>query len=304
MNLGQIGEFGLIQRFQKIFGAQKGIIRGSGDDAAVLPLTRSHRLLFTTDAILEGHHFTLKKTPLYPKKATPFEIGWKAIAVNISDIAAMGGVPRYAVVVLGVRRDLPISFYEAMGRGMKAISRKFGVVIVGGDIDRSEKLFVSVAMTGIVKKGRAVYRSTAKVGDAVFVTGTLGGSRKGRHLTFIPRVREARLLTQKFRLTSMIDLSDGLAGDLGQICRGSKVGALVKKEAVPVTKGATFESAMNHGEDFELLFTVAPKEAKRLSQIGLGFRVTKIGKILPKRKGILLQSGGKIVPLKGGFKHF
>ena len=306
MRLSQIGELGLIQRTKKILGDDPRVLRGIGDDAAVLPFTKKEHLLFTIDAIREGTHFALKKVPLYPQKATPFQIGWKALGVNLSDIAAMGGIPLYAVVSLGARKGDPVSFYDQITLGIKTLAKLFDVAIVGGDTDRSEKLEITVSMIGTVEKERCILRSTARAGDVILVTGTLGGSRRGKHLSFMPRVKEARVLTQHFRLTSMIDLSDGLAGDLAQICRESHVGAIVEKEHIPILKGTTLHSALNDGEDFELLFTLSPRDAGILLQRKnlLGLQVSKIGKIVAKKNGIHLHIGNKIMPLEGGFRHF
>lgn len=298
---------GLIGRIEKILGNFPGVIQGIGDDAAVLPYTQKEYLLFTTDAVREGTHFTLSKKGFYFKKATPFQIGWKALGVNLSDIAAMGGEPLYAVVALGAPTHFPISFYDELIQGIKECARKFKVAIVGGDTDRTEKLSVAVSLVGTVEKNRCIFRHGAKVGDLIFVTGTLGGSRKGKHLTFTPRVKEARLLTKHFRIHSMIDLSDGLAKDLTHICQESGVGAMVDGEAIPISKGSNLRSALNDGEDFELLFALPPREAKFLLQRKrrLGFRVTEIGKIVPKNKGVrLFYRGKKTIPLKGGFRHF
>ena len=304
--LRDIGELGFIQRVKKILGDDPRVIRGIGDDAAVLPFTKKEHLLFTIDAIREGVHFTLKKAPLYPQKATPFQIGWKALGVNLSDIAAMGGIPLYAVVSLGVRKEDPVSFYDEITLGMKTLARLFDVAVVGGDTDRSEKLVLTIAMIGTVERERCILRSTARVGDVILVTGNLGGSRQGKHLTFMPRIKEARILTKNFRVTSMIDLSDGLAGDLAQICRESGVGALVEEAQVPISKGATLHSALNDGEDFELLFTLSPRDAGILLQRQkmLGLRVSKIGKITAKKEGIRLRTTKGTVPLTGGFRHF
>jgi len=306
VDLHKIGEFGFIQRVKKILGNFPGVIQGIGDDAAVLPYFKKEYLLLTTDAVREGIHFTLGKKGFYSKKATPFQIGWKALAVNVSDIAAMGGVPRYAVVSLGVRIDLPVSFYDELTRGLKALAKKFNVAIVGGDTDRTQRVSVTIALIGTVEKARCIFRRGARVGNSIFVTGLLGGSRKGRHLTFIPRVKEARLLTKYFRLSSMIDISDGLAKDLAHICQESEVGAVVNGEAVPISKGSTLNSALNDGEDFELLFTVSPRETKRLLQKKnrLGFRISEIGKIVAKEKRIRIHIGKTIIPLQGGFRHF
>lgn len=306
VSIASIGELGLIQRIKKILGDDPRVIRGIGDDAAVLPFTKKENLLFTVDAVREGTHFTLKQSTFYSQKATPFQIGWKALGVNLSDIAAMGGKPLYAVVSLGAKKEYPVTFYDQVTLGIKTLAKAFDVLIVGGDTDRSERVEVTVAMIGTVEKNRCVLRSTARIGDALLVTGTLGGSRRGKHLSFMPRLTEARTLTKNFRLTSMMDISDGLAGDLSQICRESDVGAVVEEKAIPVSKGATVQSALNDGEDFELLFTMSPRDAGILLQKQrlLGLQVSKIGKIVEKKKGISLNSAKGAAPLKGGFRHF
>ncbi|MBI4437097.1 MAG: thiamine-monophosphate kinase [Candidatus Omnitrophica bacterium] len=306
MNLRRLGESGFIERTKKIFGRFPGVISGIGEDAAVLPYSKKEYLLFTTDAVREGTHFALGEKGFYSKKATPFQIGWKALAVNLSDIAAMGGKPLYALVALGAPTHLPVSFYDELTKGIKAAAKAFGVAVVGGDTDRTRKLSVTVALIGTVEKERCIFRRGAKVGDCIFVTGTLGGSRKGKHLSFIPRVKEARRLTKDFRLNAMIDLSDGLAKDLTHICEESQVGARVDGEAIPISKGSNLRSALNDGEDFELLFTLSPRDAGSLLQRKnlLGLQVSRIGKIVEKSKGFRLQTAKGTIPLRGGFKHF
>ena len=306
MKLQHIGEHGLIERTKQLLGNDPRVIRGIGDDAAVLPYTQKEYLLLTIDAVREGVHFTLKKVSPYFQKASPFQIGWKALGVSLSDIAAMGGVPRYAVVSLGARKEDPVSFYDEVTLGIKTLAKAFDVSVVGGDTDRSEKLEITIAMIGTVEKKRCILRSTARAGDAILVTGTVGGSRRGKHLSFMPRVKEARTLTGHFRLTSMIDLSDGLAGDLAQICRESNVGAIVEEKDIPISKGATLQRALNDGEDFELLFTLSPRDAGMLLQRQkmLGLRVSKIGKIVAKKERIRLRTAKGTIPLVGGFRHF
>ncbi|MFH1857300.1 MAG: thiamine-phosphate kinase [Candidatus Omnitrophota bacterium] len=299
MKLLRLGEFGLIKRIKETVGRMPHAVEGIGDDAAVLPWTEKEDLLFTTDMILEDVHFTLKG-------ATPFDIGWKALGVNLSDIAAMGGLPLYAVVALGAPVKLPVTFYDHLIWGMKVLGQRFDTLIVGGDTDRSEKLIVSIALLGKVERQNAVLRSGSRVGDILCVTGTLGGSRKGKHLSFIPRLLEARCLVKHFRPSAMIDVSDGVASDVRRICEESGVGALVEGSAIPLSKGVTVKEALTDGEDFELLFTLPPQKASRLLRKKelLKCPVTAIGKIVPQKSGIHLRTAKGTVSLKEPIHHF
>ena len=214
-----MGETQLIEKITRGLPCGSNVIAGVGDDAAVLKFDRSRHLLLASDMLVEGTHFT---------RNTPVElIGRKAIAVNISDIAAMGGIPDSAVVSIGLPPGTHLAFAQRLYTGMKKICRQFRVSIVGGDTVRSKTIVINVAMTGIVKKKNLLLRSGAKQGDAVFVTGTLGGSILGKHLKFTPRVHEAQTLLRRVRITSMIDLSDGLSTDLHHITKASGTGAYI-----------------------------------------------------------------------------
>lgn len=299
-----LGEFEIIRKIRQKTRAGLGVIQGIGDDAAVLSSNASKDVLFTTDMLVEDKHFILRE-------ASAFEIGWKALAVNISDIAAMGGMPTSAVISVGLPPDLPESFVDEFYRGIQALARKFGVSIVGGDTNASEKLVICVSLLGECEKSKAVYRSQAKEGDVVFVTGLLGGSYESRkHLTFTPRVREARFLTRYFKVHAMMDISDGLAGDARRIAEESRVGILICREAVPVSEAAGgVESALSDGEDFELLFTLSSKDAARLSFVKHGFGrefFRPVGKVVHKKYGVcLVGASGIATPVeKAGFDHF
>ena len=183
--LQDIGEFGLIKRIadkEKI--SDKDVVVGIGDDTAVLKYKKNLYLLLTTDMLVEDVHFN--------QKATPFQIGWKALAVNISDIAAMGGIPKYGLVSLGLKKNTSLKFVDELYRGIKTIAKRFDVQIVGGDTVSSSKLVINIALTGEVEKKYLTLRKGAKIGDKIYVTGRLGGSIIGKHLSFIPRVKEAR----------------------------------------------------------------------------------------------------------------
>ncbi|VAX35611.1 Thiamine-monophosphate kinase [hydrothermal vent metagenome] len=280
-NLSDYGEFGLIDLIKKYVTLSPSIIQGIGDDTAVLPLNKSKYLLFTTDMLIEGVHFT--------HQCPTSGVGHKALACSISDIAAMGGIPTSAVISLGVPKDLSLSYVRQLYRGVQKIARPFDVSIVGGDTVKSDKIIINVALMGEVAKKDVVYRSGAKVGDHIFVTGPLGRSLiTGQHLKFIPRVKESQFLVKHLKPTSMIDISDGLVSDLGHILKASDVGAVIDKVSVPRRKKASLQEALCDGEDFELLFTLSSKNSKRCE-------FYKIGEVV-KGKGSNL--------LSKGYQHF
>jgi len=257
----------LIQRLTAGAPANKRLRLGPGDDCAVLDCDAPGLWeLFKTDAVVEGVHFE--------PDADPGLVGRKALARCLSDIAAMGGTPSAALVTLGLPSPPDTARLEALYRGLYALAREYEVAVAGGEtVAGAGRLFLSVAALGFVEKERCVLRRGARLGDALFVTGELGGSIAGKHLTFEPRVREARWLTNRFALHAMMDLSDGLASDLPRLLRASGVGAELLAEALPLSRaakvrfrsGATrkrpLEAALTDGEDYELLFAVASKDA-------------------------------------------
>ena len=289
MKLSHIGEFGLIGLLRKQFTA-------IGDDTAVLPFTKDKFQLFTTDMIAEGVHFTLKSPAA--------KIGHKAMACSISDIAAMGGTPTFAVVSLGVSPQTKVQFVKDIYTGMQNVCRKFGVAIVGGDTVKSNKLIINVALLGEVPKSCLVTRSGARQGDWIFVSGLLGGSLKsGRHLTFTPRIQESQYLVKNFKPSSMIDISDGLAADLGHILEESKVGAVIYGHKIPRNRDAALANALYDGEDFELLFTISPALGKKLIA---DKRFHFIGEIVGRKNSLTLVDRSwrsQRLPFKG-FTHF
>ena len=297
MKLKKLGETGLIERLAKY-------VKGIGDDCAVIRISKKKYLLITIDMLLEDVDFKLKE-------ATPYQIGWKSLACGLSDIASMGGAAKYAVVSLGLPGKLSVEFVDGLYRGIKALAKRFDVEIVGGDTNASKKLVIDVAVLGFIQPDRLTLRSGAKPGDIICVTGVLGGSYKSkRHLTFVPRLNEARSLVKNFRITSMIDISDGLSTDLNHIAKESGVGACVYEELIPLSKDAkNVSAALNEGEDFELLFTMPLREARRLARKGLGsngVKITQIGEILDKKIGVkIITSDGRVKDLKSkGFSHF
>ncbi|MFH0754606.1 MAG: thiamine-phosphate kinase [Candidatus Omnitrophota bacterium] len=299
--LSHLGEFGLIETLKKFQNLLPRVVKGIGDDTAVLKVRGGRYLLFTTDMLVEDVHF-LRRMP-------PKDIGHKALACNLSDVAAMGGEPVFAVVSLGVPGDISARYVKDLYAGMWTVAREFGVSIVGGDTVRSEKVVVNVALLGEVEKQRLIRRQGARPGDWIFVSGPLGGSlRSGRHLKFVPRVKEARFLVSKFKPSAMMDLSDGLAGDLCHILKASCVGALIEEKLVPCHKGVRPARALTDGEDFELLFTMNAARAKKLlAYEGPDkFCFHPIGVIAPRREGFrIVRPGGRVdvVDVKG-YRHF
>lgn len=300
MRLDKIGEFGLIKLISGRLSGSKNIIKGVGDDTAVIKYKKDAYLLFTTDMLIEGVHFRLNRT-------RPSLIGRKALAVNISDIAAMGGVPRYAVVAVGMPSASRLSLALGILGGIEKLARKFKIDIVGGDTNRSNKLIINVSLIGEVKKRELALRNEAKAGDAIFVTGALGGSlRSKKHLNFTPRVKEAGFLVRNFKIGAMIDVSDGLASDLLRIAESSGVGALIDKKKIPVNRNYSLKNALFDGEDFELLFTIPKKHAGDvIKKWPYAVKLTKIGEITKKKKVIELITDKGLKKITGkGFRHF
>lgn len=308
-----MNEFDLIRRLTGALPANDSVVHGAGDDCAVLDLGIPDRwLLFKTDAVVEGIHYTTQ--------ATPEQIGHKALARCLSDIAAMAGTPTAALVTLGLPGEFDVKFVDAIYAGMTALARRHGVAIVGGETTTNpERIFISISLLGWVPRGKAVLRNGAKAGDALFVTGELGGSLAGKHLDFEPRLAEARWLAEHFSIHAMLDLSDGLAGDLHHLLKAG-LGAELLKSAVPVSRAAkanakkgsaakpAFAAALTDGEDFELLFAVAAADAVPLLDAWkLQFpklRLTCIGKFT-STPGITIRDKAGVQPLNAnGYVHF
>ena len=299
--ISSFGEVGLIRRMSRRLPSAPFVRIGIGDDAAVLrPLGRGD-LLFASDMLVEGAHF--RRGDVAPRW-----IGWKALAANVSDIAAMGGVPTCAVVSLGLPKTTAVSFVDGLSRGLAACAKRFGVAVVGGDTVRAPCVVVDVAILGTVPSGQAVLRSGAKVDDHLFVTGRLGGSlARGRHARFVPRVREAQWLVRRLPIHAMMDLSDGLASDAWQMARASRVTLRFEAAKIPVSRvGKTVAHALMDGEDFELLFAVPPRAARRVPHMIGATPVTEIGVIVKHGVAVeLVNRHGQIHPLKpAGFAHF
>ncbi len=296
--LKNIGEFGLIDRIRKLIKTDSSVVKGTGDDCAVLKFDKDRYQLFTCDMIVENTDFTLKDSP--------YLIGRKAIAISVSDIAACAGLPRYCLVSLGMSGNTSVEFIDKILKGMLSLAKKYNINLVGGDISRARQLTIDVSMLGIVEKKNLTLRSGAKIGDIIFVTGKLGGSILGKHLRFIPRLKEARFLVKSFKVNSMIDISDGLAQDLGHILEESSRGAIIYEDLIPISKQArNLNEALYMGEDFELLFTMSHTESRRLlAKAKNNFRA--IGEITDKTYGLrLVDKRGKEKIIKPkGFQHF
>ena len=304
-------EFSFIKWIKSNQKKDKNIIIGIGDDCASIRIHGDKMFLVTTDMLVDGTHFDLKKN-------TPGEIGRKSIACSISDIAAMGCSAKYAVVSICFPHETKTKFARALYLGVKKMADAFDIRIIGGDIVGGNKiLVVNVTMYGKNERGlKAITRSGAKVDDVIMITGALGGSILGKHITFNPRLKEGILLNKKFNINSMIDISDGLAADLGHILEESGVGAVLYEDEVPISADAkklalkTGLSALHHalhdGEDYELLFTLSGKESEKLLAFrSFPARLSKIGHI-NKSKGIKMQDAdGKLKKIQSiGYKHF
>ncbi len=299
-----LGEFGLIKRLARLTRVNSNVVCGLGDDAAVLKYTRDKYLLFTTDMLIEKVHFT--------RSMPPEAIGRKALAVNISDIAAMGGKPGFAVISVGLPKDLKLVFAEKIYKGILKLAREFGISIVGGDTNQSKDIIINISLLGQVKKRHLVLRSTAQGGDLIWVTGRLGNSfLSGKHLNFTPRLKFSEILVKKYKPSAMIDISDGLVLDLSHILEMSHCGAVIYENLIPRAEGAKLQNALYDGEDFELLFTLPRNQARhfldslkhnREEDIPVSF----IGEITSRKNKILLADRwGKtrLIPAKG-FTHF
>ena len=334
MKVSEIGEFGLIARLSQMAqqtadqhqAAWQQLIVGIGDDAAAY-FSDNEIQLATVDSLVQDVHFSFSYM-------TWRELGSKSITVNLSDIAAMGGFPRYALVSLGLPGDTEMENVINLYRGMFDIAGKFGVAIVGGDTVNSPFVFISVTVIGSsgVKNRGILRRSTAKPGDKIAVTNSLGASAAGlemlknnlkfkpksakqlrqAHLTPNPRVAEGQLLVEKGVKCGM-DISDGLIGDLAHICMESKVGALINVDLIPVAPAVkecfgqrALELAMTGGEDYELLFTASPTVINKVKK-AIQCPITVIGEITAKKvsKVTLIDSHGKkFKTKKTGWDHF
>ena len=333
MKLSEIGEFGFIDRITpNCVTRSQGLIQGIGDDAAVLKKDSRFYFLVTTDLLVEDVHFLRRKI-------TPWQLGWKSLAVNLSDIAAMGGIAREAFLSLGIPKDMDVDYWDDFYRGFKELATQWKVNLSGGDTTGScGPIVVCVTVVGEVPKEEVIYRRGAKPGDRIVVTGNLGDSGAGldillekdtqaelefanllkAHHEPTPHLTEGRWLARTGAVTAMIDISDGLAQDLGHICDRSGVGARIELQKIPLSetfinyvesrKRNRWELSLGAGEDYVLLCTIRKERFQEIHQTWekhFGHPLFEIGTI-EKEKSIQYQNtDGTLVNIgKTGFDHF
>lgn len=294
LTLAQIGEDALVRQLTANLSAGDDVVLGPGDDcAAVETGSKKWLTLLKTDCLIEDVHFLPAEDPI--------RIGWKALARAVSDVAACGGQPGYALVTIAAAGNQPVAKIAGIYTGLRRAAAEFGVSIVGGETARAPSgLVISIALTGRVRRKCLATRSGGQPGDAIFVTGKLGGSIAGKHLDFYPRTKEAEWLTRKFPIHAMMDLSDGLGTDLPRLADASGVGYQIIPGRLPLTDGCTERNAVADGEDYELLFAIHPNDAatlplrwvRRFPYVAL----TRIGKLVESTEGR--------TPLDPGFLHF
>jgi thiamine-monophosphate kinase len=309
LKLSEIGESGLIRKIREKFGPKSEEWPvGLGDDAAVIDLPHGFSLVFCSDLLTENTHFV---RDLHP----PASIAYKAIAANVSDVAAMGGIATHFLISLAAPGDLDWSWFEGFFEGIESAARQFNIGLAGGDSASSEHIFVDVAMIGRVRFGRAVRRSGAKVGDAIYVTGTLGSSVLGlerlkagitkdpavkRHL--FPEPRQSVGAAVADLAHAMIDVSDGLSTDLTHILEESKVSARIYKDRLPIWPGSGEHYALHGGEEYELII-VASDLPGTIEEIPL----TRIGEIIEsgiEHQAFLIDGTRESVLYPRGWQHF
>jgi thiamine-monophosphate kinase len=335
--LADVGEFGLIDRIQKLLKKEgvktPGVTLGIGDDTASIRPRPGYELLVTCDCLVDGQHFL-------SDRITPLDLGRRAMVVNISDIGAMGGQPLYALVSLGLKTDMPVEDVENMYRGFAMELNPFGASIIGGNITKTRgAIFIDITLIGEIEPGKLVLRSTARVGDAILVTGYPGQaaaglkfllhseSRKdseqqplvGTYNTPSHRAREGQAIARSGQATAMIDTSDGFLGDLGHICQDSGVGAELIKEKLPISKDLRqaalelkldpYQLFLEESDDYELIITAASKNVAKIRSAVASVSdvpVTEVGKITDSAGDIqLILSDGTRRPIRpAGWDHF
>lgn len=336
MRLKDIGE----DRFIELLAARNStghprLIKAIGDDTSVTTSVPGRVLLATTDILIDGTHFKKSYTP-------PYLLGKKALSISLSDIAAMGGEPVFFLVSIAVPPDTPKAILDGIYKGLSYVARKTGTALAGGNTARtSGKMMVSTTLLGEASRGEVVYRSGARAGDGIFVTGTFGDSALGlfalkkfgkgaisnpaykksvlRHLDPAPRLEAGRELAKKRLATSMMDCSDGLLLDLGRLCRCGRVGAVIEEQSIPLSKEmrgfirargrkAGLKLALAGGEDYELIFTAEKSARDAIARLSsrLKLPITRIGTVTEGGRGVEVAgpSGEIITPKKAGFVHF
>lgn len=333
MRLSELGEFDLISALAaKVSDHDPRVVLGIGDDAAAVRSDASRLLLATSDALVEGIHFTRQTT-------NAFRLGWKTLAVSVSDIAAMGGVPTFALVDLGLPGDTDLDYAGELYAGLQACADEFNVRLVGGDtVSSPREIFIALTLLGEVEPGMMVSRQGAKPGDRILVTGTLGDSAAGlalltgqnceisdadkrfleeTHMEPMPRLNEGRMIASRNWATSMIDISDGLAGDLTRISHSSGVGAVIYADKLPYSEAYShfaeacrmdpLSLALHGGEDYQLAFTVSDALAEQIiaQAAESDVRLTEVGRIKADPGIVLRYPDGEARELQtGGYEHF
>lgn len=316
-------ENALVAQIERTFGSARAKfpVGKLGDDAALWSPSPGHETILTCDWFLEGSHFLRSKHP-------PDAVGWKCLARAVSDIAAMGGTPRCFLLSLALPSTLTGKWLSSFLRGLRRASGGLGCGLAGGDTTRQEQVLVSITVVGEIRGRRAILRSRARPGDHVFVSGTLGEAELGlrklhrthgmakatdaalrKHLYPQPRLALGQWLAESRLATAMMDLSDGLSTDLPRLCSSSRVGARINANSLPATSlvktADAQELALHGGDDYELLFTVGARNAKRMPRFFHGLRLTPIGEITRDRAILLKAAGGEAKPLHpGGWDPF
>ncbi len=335
MRVSALGEFPLIDRLERIVAIERpDIIVGIGDDVAVLAGEGDELILATVDSQVENVHFLRDVI-------TPRQLGRRSLAINLSDIAAMGGKAQHALVSLALPADLEVAWVEELYRGLRQEGDRFGVAVVGGNVARSlEGVFIDVCVLGRVDRRHLMLRSGARPGDRVLVTGQLGDSAAGliavrrrdlpltaseremlldRFLTPTPRLPEGAVIAGSGLATAMIDVSDGISSDVGHVCDRSQTGVRLRAERLPISRAArrvaeltdrpAWRLALEPSDDYELCFTAPPEAAEELTaavQRETGTPVTAIGEILPgeEARWLVLEDGQEVVLEPKGWQHF
>ncbi len=330
MNLKDIGEFGFIERIREgCLIRDKNVIKGIGDDCCVFKISGDLAVLLTTDMLVENVHFLLGAI-------SPYELGRKSLAVNISDIAAMGGNPKEAVISIAIPDNVDLEFLDEVYEGMKSMAKEFDINLLGGDTTYSPQyLVINIALVGKAVEDEILYRSGARADDVIFLTGAVGSSAAGLNLVLtgssfngqkellkahhdpFPHVKEGRIIAGMGIVSSLIDVSDGVAADLGHICAESGLGAVIEEMSIPTTPNfQAYCKQMNHdsvhlslhvGEDYVLLGTVPPGAAGQLDEAlkSEGCEFHPIGKMVLEPGLRLQRSDGSIEPIRvRGWDHF
>lgn len=311
------GEFEFIKRIASQKLTDKKIIKGIGDDCAVIDYSKDKYLLLTTDMMVENDHFNTSWQ-------TPYQIGMKLMECNVSDIVTKGGTPKYGLISISIKKDTTVEFMDEFYKGIYASAEKYGVILIGGDTTHGTEYVFNLCLIGEIEKKLLRLRSMAKIGDAICVTGKLGGSTAGLKLLLHKKTGylkdhlepKSRSIQEGKNIAkfahAMIDVSDGLGSEVRHICNESKVGAVIFHDKIPLSKTTLdsaqalkldpYDFALYGGEDFQIVFTINNKDIEKLKKIFTDFSI--VGKILPAEQGICILKDGKKLEVKKGYDHF